>query len=117
MHDNLKLLQFAEDMTLLLKKKADLNRALRESGGFAKISGLNPNKQKSVGLWVGKSKYKTEGGEGIAWAKAEENIKVVGVYFNSKIEAFEIQQNWTEQINTIKLSAQRWARRNLAKLL
>ena len=68
-HDNLKLLQYAEDMTLLLKKKRDLNRALREIGEFAKISGLNLNKQKSVGLWVGKSKYKTEGGKGVAWAK------------------------------------------------
>ena len=78
----IKLLQYAEDMTLLLQKKTDLNRALREIGEFAKISGLNLNKQKSVGLWVGKSKYKTEGGVGIAWTKAEENIKVL-VYFNS----------------------------------
>ena len=111
LHDNLEFLQYADDMTLLLEKKTDLSRALKEIGGFAKISGLNLNKQKSVGLWVGKSKYKTEGGEGIAWAKARENIKVLGVYFNSKLEASKIQQNWTEQINAIKLSAQR---RNLS---
>ena len=46
--------------------------------------------------------------------KTEENIKVLGVYFNYKIEASKIQQNWTEQINAIKLSAQRWSRRNLS---
>ena len=50
LHDNLKLLQYAEDLTLPLKKKTDLNRALREIGEFAKISGLNLNKQKSVSL-------------------------------------------------------------------
>ena len=109
LNDNLKLLQYADYMTLLLKKKTDLHKTLREIGEFAKISGLNLNKQKSVCLWIGKSKDKTEGGEGIAWAKTEENIKVLGVYFNFKIEASKIQQNWTEQINAIKLSAQRWS--------
>ena len=38
----------------------------------------------------------------------------LGVYFNSTIETSKIQQNWTEQINDIKLSAQRWSRRNLS---
>ena len=58
LHDNLKILQYAYDMTLLLKKKTDLNRALREIGEFAKISGLNLNKQKSVSLWIENSNIK-----------------------------------------------------------
>ena len=45
LHDNLKLLQYADDMRLILKKKTDLNRALREIGEFAKTSGLNVNKK------------------------------------------------------------------------
>ena len=61
-------------MSLLVKKKTDLNRALREIGEFAKISSLNLNKQKSVGLWVENPNMKQDG-EGIAWAKAEVNIK------------------------------------------
>ena len=53
-------------MTLLFKKKRNLNKTIREIGEFAKISDVNLNKQTSVGLWVGKSKYKAEGGEDIA---------------------------------------------------
>ena len=44
--DYLKLLQYADDMTLLLKPESDLKEALVEIDTFSKISGLKLNKKK-----------------------------------------------------------------------
>ena len=114
LQDNLKLLQYADDMTLLLKNEADLNVCLGEIDTFSKISGLKLNKKKSVGLWIGQSKNNPEGEEGISWAKVENNIKILGIYFNANLEASKIPHNWTGKVEDIKLSVQRWSKRNLS---
>ena len=98
LQDNLKLLQYADDMTLLLKNEADLNVCLGEIDTFSKISGLKLNKKKSVGLWIGQSKNNPEGEEGISWAKVENNIKILGIYFNANLEASKIPHNWTGKV-------------------
>ena len=54
--DDLKLLQYADDMTLLLKHESDLKEALAKLDSFSKISGLKLNKKKSLGMWVGSHK-------------------------------------------------------------
>ena len=114
MQDNLKLLQYADDMTPLLKNKADLNVALGEIDTFSKISGLIMSKKKSVGLWIRQSKNNPEGEEGMSWAKVENNIKIVGVYFNANLKASKIPHNWTGKVEDIKLSIQRLSKRNLS---
>ena len=90
-------------MTFQLKSEADLNVALREIDTFSKISGLKLNKTKSVGPWIEQSKNNPEGVEGISWAKVENNIKILGFYFN----ASKIPHNWTGKFEDIKLSVQR----------
>ena len=114
LQDNLKPLQDADDMTLLLKNEADLNVALGEIDTFSKISGLKLNNKKSVGLWIGPSKNNPKGEEGISWAKVENNIHILGVYFNANLEASKIPHNWTGKVEDIKLSVQRWSKRNLS---
>ena len=59
--DDLKLLQYADDMTLLLKHESDLKEALAEIDKFSKISGLKLNKKKSLGMWVGSHKTSSMG--------------------------------------------------------
>ena len=61
-------------MTLLLKKKRNLNKELREIGEFAKISDENLNRQTSVGLWVGKSKYIMQRAEKILHRQKQKKI-------------------------------------------
>ncbi|GFR74429.1 retrovirus-related Pol polyprotein from type-1 retrotransposable element R2 [Elysia marginata] len=73
--DNIKLLQYADDMSLLLKGKVDLKIALKEIELFTKVSGLKLNRKKSIGMWVGSKADSNEGGEGIKWTNGEENIR------------------------------------------
>ena len=72
------------------------------------------NKKKSVGLWIGPSKNNPKGEEGISWAKVENNIQFLGVYFNANLEASKIPHNWTGKVEDIKLSVQRWSKRKLS---
>ena len=63
---------------------------------------------------VGGSKNNESRGEGITWVEKGKNIKVLGIYFNASDEASNIQQNWTEKLNSIKTTVQKWAKRNLS---
>ena len=110
--DDLKLLQYADDMTLLLKHESDLKEALAEIDTFSKTSGLKLNKKKSLGMWVGSYKNKQYGSEEISWIKKDENIKILGVFFSTKAEASNIPENWTAKIEDIQLTVQRWSKRN-----
>ena len=110
--DDLKLLQYADDMTLLLKHESDLKEALAEIDAFSIISGLKLNKKKSLGMWVGSHKNKQYGSEEISWIKKDENIKILGVFFSTKAEASNIPENWTAKIEDIQLTLQRWSKRN-----
>ena len=112
--DDLKLLQYADDMTLLLKHESDLKEALAEIDTFSKISELKLNKKKSLGMWVGSHKNKQYGSEEISWIKKDENIKILGVFFSTKTEASNIPENWTAKIEDIQLTVQRWSKRNLS---
>ena len=105
--DDLKLLQYADDMTLLLKHESDLKEALAEIDKFSKISGLKLNKKKSLGMWVGSHKNKQYGSEEISWIKKDENIKILGIFFSTKSEASNIPENWTAKIEDIQLTVQR----------
>ena len=82
-----------------------MNVALGEIDTFSKISGLKLNKKKSVGLCIGQSKNNPEGEEGISWAKVENKIKILGVYFNANLEASKIPHNWTGKCEDIFNSA------------
>ena len=79
--DDLKLLQYADDMTLLLKHESDLKEALAEIDKFSKILGLKLNKKKSLGMWVGSHKNKQDGSEEISWIKKKREYKDLGNIF------------------------------------
>ena len=46
--------------------------------------------------------------------RERKKYKVLGIYFNALEEASNIQQNWTEKLNSIKSTVQKWAKRNLS---
>ena len=60
------------------------------------------------------SKNNVSRGEGITRVEKGKNIKVLGIYFNASEEASNIQQNWTEKLNSIKTTVQKWGKRNLS---
>ncbi|GFS09237.1 retrovirus-related Pol polyprotein from type-1 retrotransposable element R2 [Elysia marginata] len=78
LEDKLKLLHYGDGMTLVVKNQEDLRTALAENEFFTSISGLQLNRKKSTGMWIGKSKGNEARGEGITWL--DKNLKVLGIY-------------------------------------
>ena len=58
-HMIIKIQQFADDTTLYLKDKTDLNTAMTIFPDFANLSGLKMNKQKTEAMWLGREKKQT----------------------------------------------------------
>ena len=73
--DELKLLQYAYDMTLLVKDEAVLKQAFTVIEQFWKIYELKLNRKKSIGMWVGGSKNNESRGERITWVEKEKILK------------------------------------------
>ena len=109
-----KLLQYADDVSLFFKSKASLIEVLKEIESFKHFSGLTLNKTKSIGMWLGRNKENPDGGEGLKWLNSTENIKILGVYFNSNIEASLIKENWTSKLESIKTLIINWSKRSIS---
>ena len=109
----IKILMYADDITLLLKDKSDVSKVLKILGNFAKISGLVINKTKSQAMWIGSDRFKTDGGLGLQWVKS---IKILGIFFSSLCSASEIEKNWVSRVNVIRQLINSWEKRNLGLL-
>ena len=109
-----KLLQYADDLSLFLKTPTCLTNALHDVDQFRIFSGLILNRNKSIGMWVGRNKGNPDGGEGLKWLKARENIKVLGTYFSAYTEASMIEENWNAKIESIKQLITNWSKRSIS---
>ena len=87
-----KILQYADDMTLIIKNEQSLTHALRTIQSFENVSGLRLNASKSFGLWIGASRNRDGGPAGITWLNSKDDLKVLGIYFNSNIEASKLEK-------------------------
>ena len=112
--DETKLLSYADDLTFFLQTPKCLSLCLKEVESFSKFSGLVLNRNKSVGLWLGKDKDNPPGGENIKWIKKKDNIKILGVYFNSSTEASLLEDNWIKHIEQIKNTIYHWSKRRIS---
>ena len=78
--NELKIQQFADDITV--SSSEDFNVALNTVDAFSTFSGLNLNKSKCEGLWLGK-----QPAEGlpkvIKWCPPGETIKILGINFSA----------------------------------
>ncbi|MEC7840051.1 MAG: reverse transcriptase family protein [Chlamydiota bacterium] len=105
-----KILQFADDTTLLLKDLIDFREILSKIKLFSYFSGLELNKNKSIAMCLSNNchYYGTQQFD----IRFEEKVKIVGVYFSSKKSASNIKENWEQRIEDLEKMCGRWSRRN-----
>ena len=108
----IRLIQFADDLTLFIKSTKCLSQALEIIDEFTLITGLALNRKKSKAMPLG-GFIPDKNTEGLIWLKPEENIKIFGVFFNARKEASLIEQNWTLKLNEIDKLILDWSRRNV----
>ena len=107
---NIKLTQLADDTTLFLGAKNEINIALNIIENFGKHSGLVLNRNKTQGLWVGRLKLCQEKIGNITWSSHP--IKALGLYFGcNKIECSKL--NWENKLSECETSIKNWLKRNL----
>jgi hypothetical protein len=108
----MKMLQSADDSTLILKSKCDLIAALNDVENFASVSGLQPNRQKSHGMWIGSCKNCADKPCDINWTPNGGTIKILGIYFSATTEASLIELNWRDKVEQIKKIIKTWFKRD-----
>eukprot|EP00745_Piridium_sociabile_P036410 TRINITY_DN6533_c0_g1_i2.p1 TRINITY_DN6533_c0_g1~~TRINITY_DN6533_c0_g1_i2.p1 ORF type:complete len:542 (-),score=44.64 TRINITY_DN6533_c0_g1_i2:327-1952(-) len=109
----MKILMYADDITLLLRDKDDIRVVFRILENFKRSSGLNINKTKSQAMWIGSNRHKTEQGFDVQWVK---KIKILGIYFSSYCSASRLDVNWIPRIRNVKQLILSWEKRNLGLL-
>ena len=107
----IKIQQYADDTTLFLQDKEDLDEAINILNNFKYISGLSINTNKSEAMWLGLNKHRRETFHELKWVK---QIKILGICFSSLKPAKEIEDNWCNKIESMKRVIQQWSRRNLS---
>ncbi|WP_293688688.1 reverse transcriptase domain-containing protein, partial [Thiolapillus sp.] len=107
----IKIQQFADDTTLYLRDKEDLDKAMKIFEAFASISGLQMSLSKTEAMWLGQNSHKTETFYNIAWVR---QTKILGIYFRNDKSASEIEENWLTKVSNMKRIIKQWSRRNLS---
>jgi hypothetical protein len=91
----LKILLYADDITLFLQDTDDLNRILQLLKEFSFFSALEVNKNKTEAMWIGSTRHSKDQPCGISW---KQKIKILGIFFSNSISASQIEDNWTQRI-------------------
>ena len=109
----LKIAQYADDTTLFVNSRQDLEEAINIVNNFARFSGLHINRNKSEGLWIGRCLL---GGlpDVIKWCPKTSNLKILGVFFNRSKPAGTIEENWEPKINAMINKIKQWEKRGLS---
>ena len=92
--DGIKLIQYADDLSLFLKTEESLSKALKIIDDFNTVTGLSLNRRKSVAMCLGNLKHDGKCSEGLRWLKEDDNMKILGIFFNAKRESSLIKENW-----------------------
>ena len=110
-YTNIKLSQYADDLTLILGDDISIQNALSTVNEFSKVSGLLLNVKKSNAMWLGKWKERPDQLFDLKWNNI---VKILGVYFNNSVSAGDILENWEPKINNIKVLINTRSKRNLS---
>ena len=105
----LKITQLADDTTLFVRNEKEITDSLALVEEYGKHSGLNLNRKKTEGLWIGSSKTFVNTPGGIKWSK---EVKALGVYFGHSKENC-IKLNWDSKYQQCEKIIENWKKRKL----
>ena len=107
----IKILLYADDLTLFLKNEHELCKAMKICNEFSLLSGLFINKKKSEAMWLGNRKNCTIAPSGFP---LKNKVKILGVYFSNYSSASKLEENWNNRLSTCKRIIAQWEKRNLS---
>lgn len=108
-----KVLLYADDITMFLKDKDDVKYILLILEEFKEFAGLEINTQKSEVMVIGLRRNENWADIGL---KVVDTIKILGVHFSNSKCASDIDMNWKDKLKKIRQLICRWERRNLGLL-
>jgi len=107
----LKILLYADDITMFLHDSADLDRVLHLIHIFSMFSNLEINKNKTEAMWLGSQKNNNEKTAGLKWTA---KVKIVGIVFSNATPASLIEENWSKRLEKMQHIIASWSKRNLS---
>ena len=105
-----KILQYADDITLLLKDIIDFREILSKIKLFSEFSGLHINIKKSHAMTLGGDSW---AGRFICGIEFVEKLKILGIVFSATEDARFIPENIEGKIDSLKRVCSLWSRRIL----
>ena len=109
-HKEIKILQYADDTSGILKNINSAKRFLQLVKEFGQYSGLILNEEKTEGMWLGSNRFNNTKPLGILWQ--DRPLRVLGVHFSYDQEACD-KLNFIEKIDKAKRIINMWLGRNL----
>ena len=106
----IKICQLADDTTLFLKNQHEITASLHIIEEYGIFSGLQLNRNKTEGLWLGRLRNIDLNMENITFTNTF--FKSLGVYFGHYHELCS-RLNWKVTLNQIKEQSKRWEMRKL----
>ena len=111
---DIKIAQYADDAILFLNNGAEIEHSFKIIENFSKVSGLQLNKSKCEGFWLGNQSHLQDNCTlyGIKWPI---QFRYLGIYLGyNKSENYKL--NWELKITKIEELLNGWLKRDLSLL-
>ena len=106
----IKIVQHADDSTLLLRDKNSIKIAIQSINEFTKITGLKLNINKTEGIWTGSLKNSEKEYNDICFNK--ETIKCLGIHIGNDQSKCK-EKNWESKLKNFEKIIESWKSRKL----